>query len=544
MSAVSNLGTINEAIAATIPDRDAIVFKDRRLSYGQLAERTRRLANFLLDQGFGCHKERDALSPWESGQDHVGLYLYNGNEYLEGMLGAFKSRTVPFNVNYRYVDEELAYLLNNARCQILIYHASLADRVASVRDQIPSLQILLQVNDDDSVALLPGAIDYEAALEQASNVMPDLQFTDDDLYILYTGGTTGMPKGVLWRQADILAAALGGKTSKNEIIPAAQFAERAERVNHRYLTAPPFMHGAGSWVAFQALHSGGTVLVQDNVYRLDADDIIDTCIRERADVMMIVGDAFGRPIADALEANPREMPALKNIITGGAVTTASLKSQLLSLLPHINIVDAAGSSETGSQGQHVSNSDSGAATGRFSLRPGNVVLNETMDQVLEAGHKELGWWAQSGQIPLGYLDDEKKTAATFVSVDGTRYSVPGDRVRLLTDGSLELHGRDSVTINSGGEKIFAEEVEQALKHHGDVYDAVVTSRASERWGQEVVAIVQLREGATQDEASLLAECEHHIARYKFPKSFVFCDEILRSPNGKADYRWAKAQVED
>ena len=446
MSAVSNLGTINEAIAATIPDRDAIVFKDRRLSYGQLAERTRRLANFLLDQGFGCHKERDALSPWESGQDHVGLYLYNGNEYLEGMLGAFKSRTVPFNVNYRYVDEELAYLLNNARCQILIYHSSLAHRVESVRDQIPSLKILLQVNDDDSVALLPGAIGYEAALEKTSNVMPDLQFTDDDLYILYTGGTTGMPKGVLWRQADILAAALGGKTSNNEIIPAEQFAERADRVNHRYLTAPPFMHGAGSWVAFQALHSGGTVLVQDNVYRLDADDIIDTCIRERADVMMIVGDAFGRPIADALEKNPRKMPALRNIITGGAVTTASLKSQLLSLLPHINIVDAAGSSETGSQGQHVSNSDSGAATGRFSLRPGNVVLNETMEQVLEAGHKELGWWAQSGQIPLGYLDDEKKTAATFVSVDGTRYSVPGDRVRLLTDGSLELHGRDSITI--------------------------------------------------------------------------------------------------
>lgn len=543
MTAVSNLGTINEAIAAAIPDRDAIVFQDRRLSYSQLAERTRQLANYLLGQGFGCRVERDALAPWESGQDHVGLYLYNGNEYLEGMLGSIKSRTVPFNVNYRYVDEELAYLLNNASCQVLIYHSSLADRVASVREQIPSLKLLLQVNDDDAVALLPGAVDYEAALASASNVMPDLAFSSDDLYILYTGGTTGMPKGVLWRQEDILSAALGGKTSKNQVIPPEQFAERAQRVNHRYLTAPPFMHGAGSWVAFQALHSGGTVLIQNNVHRLDPDDIIDTCIRERADVMMIVGDAFGRPIADALEKNPREMPALKNIITGGAVTTASLKTQLLRLLPHINIVDAAGSSETGSQGQNVSNADSGAETGRFSLRPGNVVLNETMDKVLPAGHEELGWWAQSGQIPLGYLDDEKKTAATFVTVEGNRYSVPGDRVRLLEDGSLELHGRDSVTINSGGEKIFAEEVEQALKHHNDVYDAVVTSRPSERWGQEVVAIVQLREGASVDESALLEECGHHIARYKFPKSFVFCDEILRSPNGKADYRWAKAQVE-
>ena len=304
------------------------------------------------------------------------------------------------------------------------------------------------------------------------------------------------------------------------------------------------MHGAGSWVAFQALHSGGTVVVPGKVHRLDADDIIDTCIRENADVLMIVGDAFGRPIADALVNNPRVLPSLKNISTGGAVTTASIKAQLLALLPGINILDTAGSSETGSQAQHISNKESGAATGQFTLKENNAVLNESMNTILEPGHDGLGWWAQSGHIPLGYLDDEKKTAATFVTVGGTRYSVPGDRVRLLHDGTLELHGRDSVTINSGGEKIFAEEVEQALKHHPAVYDAVVTSRPSERWGQEVVAIVQLRSDIDATTDSLIEECTRHISRYKLPKAFIFRDEIMRSSSGKADYRWARLQVDE
>ena len=539
-----NLAALNEVIAEAVSERDAIVFRDRRISYGDFNIRTRQLANVLLSAGLGCHQERDTLHDWQSGQDHVGLYLYNGNEYLEAMVASYKSRTVPFNVNFRYVDDELTYLLNNARTSALIYHASLAERVSSISEQVPSLRLLIQVNDDSDVPLLEGALDYETALSKASDERPDLEWKSEDLYMIYTGGTTGMPKGVIWRQADMLAAAMGGKTSKGEVIASlAEYQERCQRIQRRYLTAPPFMHGAGSWVAFQAFHSGGTVIIQSNVKRLDGDDIIDTCIREQAEVLMIVGDAFGRPIVDALVNNPRKIPSLKNIVTGGAITTANIKAQLLELLPDINIIDAAGSSETGTQAQHVSNKSVGAKTGQFTLNEGNAILNEDMTAVLKPGHEGLGWWAQTGFIPLGYFDDKKKTESTFVTVEGTRYSVPGDRVRLLEDGLLELHGRESVTINSGGEKIFAEEVEQALKHHPGVYDVVVTSRRSERWGQEVVAVIQLREGIDVSEDSLLEECGRHISRYKYPKVFIYRDQIVRSSSGKADYRWAASQIE-
>ena len=257
---------------------------------------------------------------------------------------------------------------------------------------------------------------------------------------------------------------------------------------------------------------------------------------------MLVGDAFGRPLLDALRASGAKCSALRNVITGGAIFTAKLKSELIEVLPQINIIDTAGSSETGGQATHTSNAKLGAATGKFRLSPHNAVLNDDMTRCLDSGHEGLGWWARAGNIPLGYLGDEGKTGRTFPVVDGVRYSVPGDKVRLLQDNTLELHGRESATINSGGEKIFAEEVEHAIKHHPDVYDAVVAGRPSERWGNEVVAIVQTKDGGAVSEESLLAECAKHIARYKLPKAFVFIHEVLRSPNGKADYRWAKAQV--
>ena len=538
-----NLSELNSAIAETVPDREAIVFRDRRVTYREFDIRTSQLANILISSGFGCYQEREFLEDWQSGQDHIGLYLYNGNEYLEATVACYKSRAVPFNINFRYVDEELIYLLNNAQVKVLVYHSSLAERVANIRDQIPTLSLLIQVNDEPKVSLLEGALDYEEVLSNSKNETPVLTYRPDDLYMIYTGGTTGMPKGVIWRQSDMLVAALGGRTSRGKVIDSLEeFQERAKRSYHRYLASPPFMHGAGSWVAMKALHSGSTVVIQSDVSRLNGDDIIDTCIREDVDALMIVGDAFGRPIVDALSRKPRSMPSLKNIITGGAITTSNLKTQMLELLPHINIIDAAGSSETGTQAQHLSNKVLGAKTGEFTLQEGNAVLSSDMTSILDPGHEGLGWWAQTGHIPLGYLGDEEKTAKTFVTIDGVRYSVPGDRVCLLEDGTLELHGRDSVTINSGGEKIFVEEVEQALKHHPAVYDVVVTGRASDRWGQEVVAVVQLRLGTKVSEESLLQECSNHISRYKYPKAFVFRDEIIRNPSGKADYRWAAAQV--
>lgn len=534
-----NLGTINDAVASAVPLREAIVFRDRRITYYELQQRTRRLANYLLQKDIGFNQPREELQPWESGQDHVGLYLYNGNEYLEGMLGAFKARASAFNVNYRYVDEELIYLLNDAKAKALIFHSSLADRVQAIRNEVPTLSVFLQVQDSDD-PLIDGAVDYEKALAVSPEQEPDVELSADDLYILYTGGTTGMPKGVLWRQADILIAALGARRTNGSVLTSVEeFVKRAIPMDRRSLPAPPFMHGAGHWNALQMLNSGGTVVIQDNVRKFDAEDVINSIERENVSNLLIVGDAFGRPLADQLARAHRELPTLRNIITGGAIMTAKVKEELISLLPNLNIIDSAGSSETGGQASHVSSAKTGVSTGQFTLTEHNAVLSEDMSTELEPGHEGLGWWARSGNIPLGYLGDEEKTKRTFATVNDTRYSIPGDKVRLLADGSLELHGRESVTINSGGEKIFAEEVEQAIKHHPNVFDAVVTARKSERWGNEVVAIVQLRDGVEPNSPDILKTCEEHIARYKLPKDFVYVDEVFRSPSGKADYKWAK-----
>ena len=534
-----NLGAINDAVANAVPLREAIVFRDRRITYFELQQRTRRLANYLLQKDIGFNRSRDELQPWESGQDHVGLYLYNGNEYLEGMLGAFKARASAFNVNYRYVDEELIYLLNDAHAKALIFHSSLADRVEAIRHEVPSLSLFLQVQDSDD-PLIEGAVDYEKALAISPAQEPDVELSEDDLYILYTGGTTGMPKGVLWRQEDILIAALGARRTNGSVLTSIdEFVKRAVPMDRRSLPAPPFMHGAGHWNALQMLNSGGTVVIQNNVRKFDPEDVVDIIERENVSNLLIVGDAFGRPLADQLARAQRELPTLRNIITGGAIMTANVKKELISLLPALNIIDSAGSSETGGQASHVSSAKNGVSTGQFTLSEHNAVLSEDLSTELEPGHEGLGWWARSGNIPLGYLGDEEKTKRTFATVNGTRYSIPGDRVRLLVDGSLELHGRDSVTINSGGEKIFAEEVEQAIKHHPNVFDAVVTARKSERWGNEVVAIVQMRDGIEPDSSDILKTCEEHIARYKLPKDFVYVNEVFRSPSGKADYKWAK-----
>lgn len=539
-----NLAVLNEAIAAQIPDREAIVWRDRRFTYAQLAERTRRLANFLLSRGFEVHAERDRLTGWESGQDHLALYLYNGNEYLEGMLGAYKARVAPFNVNYRYVAEELRYLLNDAGARGIIYHSSFAPTLEKVRAELPRLELLLQVPDESGHELLPDAMWYEEALADASPEPPPVEPSPDDLYILYTGGTTGMPKGVLWRQADIFPAAMGGRdlATGEEWPDLDAVVASARNGGAKLMPSPPFMHGAAHWMAFTAFNWGNTIVLPSNTQSLDAADVWSTVEKEGVNILLIVGDAFGRPLLDELERGNYDLSSMLMLVSGGAALSAPVKNRFLELQPTMAILDGLGSSETGQQASQLSAAGAEASTGTFTPGPGMCIVSEDLTRVIDPPSGELGWLAQKGRVPLGYLGDEAKTRKTFPVIDGVRYSVPGDRANYTPDGLLQLHGRDSVTINSGGEKIFAEEVEQALAHHPAVYDVVVTGRPSERWGNEVVAIVQLRDGFEADVADLLAECEKHIARYKFPKDFVFVDRIVRSPAGKADYRWAREQA--
>jgi fatty-acyl-CoA synthase len=536
MTGQFSVAEVHEAIAATRPDEVCLAFRDERFTWADVTERTRRLANHLIGAGLGCHIERSELQGSESGQDHLAIYLHNGNEYLESMLGAFKARVAPFNVNYRYVAEELLYLFTDSKASAVVVHSQFAPTLAEVLPSLPNLRVILQVPDESGHPLLPGAMWYEEALAAASPEKPAVEWSPDDLYILYTGGTTGMPKGVLWRNGDANVECFGG--SRADTIEGV-LAEATGGLQS--LLAPPFMHGAGHWMSFRTWNVGGTVFVQSVPERLDPVDIWGLIERERLNFLLIVGDAFGRPLLDELERTTYDLSSLTVLLSGGAPLSAGLKDEFLHHLPTLMIVDGLGSSEAGGQLSQVS-AGGGATTGTFPMSPGNHVLSDDLTRELEAGDPELGWLAKSGNLALGYLGDPAKTARTYPVVAGVRYAVPGDRARLRTDGIIELHGRDSVTINSGGEKIFAEEVEAAVKAHPGVYDCVVAGRPSERWGNEVVAVVRIREGHTVTQADLLAEAERHIARYKLPKAFVFVDDIVRSPAGKADYRWAKERA--
>jgi acyl-CoA synthetase (AMP-forming)/AMP-acid ligase II len=535
-----NLAEINEAIAVTVPDRECIVFRDRRITWREFNLRTRRLANFLISRGLGCHQERASLQNFESGQDHVGLYLHNGNEYLEGMVGAYKARVAPFNVNYRYVENELIYLLNDADCHGLIYHARFAPTLQKIRAELPHLKLLLQVADESGHPLLPGAVDYEEALRQSSDARPALEWSGDDLYILYTGGTTGMPKGVLWRQEDIFFGALGGQVlggSKFDSIDAVVAAAQGGTL--RALPAPPFMHGAAHWMAFNTLHQGSTVVIQNHPSHLDPDDIWSTIQRESVGFLTIVGDAFGRPLLDQLDKKVYDLSNFRVLLSGGAILTPALKQAFLDKIPHLMIIDGFGASETGGHGSQVTMPGTKASTGTFRMNEDTTVLKEDLSGPLTPGAQESGWLARCGHVPLGYFKDAEKTARTFPVVNGARYAVPGDHAKLAADGSIVVLGRGSVSINSGGEKIYPEEVEQALKHHPSVYDAVVVGTPSDRFGQQVTAVVQARAGEVPAEKELIEFCAHHLARYKLPKTVLYVDEMVRSPSGKADYRWAR-----
>ena len=539
-----NLGLVFEAVAATIPEREAIVWGDRRFTYADLRDRSRRLASFLHARGLGARRGREGLAGHESAQDHLGLYLHNSNEYVEGMIGSYLARVAPFNVNYRYVEEELQYLLTDSGARAIVYHAAFAPTLARVLPSLPKLEVLLQVADESGNELLPGAVDYEAALASSSPELPPVEPTPDDLYILYTGGTTGMPKGVLWRQHDIFRAAMGGRTYGTwELVES--YEHLAARIlptgDIRVMSIPPLMHGAAQWACFYYMTMGATMVFPTNTRSIDPVDVWDTVARERVIGISVVGDAMARPVVEELERGDHDASTLMAFGSGGATLSVGIKERLLAVLPNVMISDVAGASETGVQ-MGVASTAGSVSTGTFVPGPGTVVVSSDMTRVLEPGDDEVGWLAQRGSVPLGYLGDAEKTARTFPVIDGQHYSVPGDRARSLANGEIELLGRDSVTINSGGEKIFAEEVEQAIIGHPAVADVVVAPRPSERWGQEVVALVQVADGHKVTSEELLEEAGKHIARYKLPKAFAFLPHIVRSPAGKADYRWARERA--
>lgn len=527
-----NVAALHEAIAAAVPDRECIVAGGVRRTWAEVTDRTRRLAAALSAAGVGRRPPRAGApwAAWESPHDHVALYLHNGHEYLEGMLGAWKAGAVGVNVNYRYVASELAYVLRDSGAVAVVYHSAFAPTLAEVVGELPDLRLLLQVDDGSGAARLPGARWYADAVADATPVAPQ-GLSPDDRYILYTGGTTGMPKGTLWRQGDFLATALGVRGSVGDIVDAA-----CSRAGLRSLPSAPFMHGAAHWNAISAWISGGTVVVQDDPTRLDPADVLATCERERVSALQIVGDPFARPLLDELDAHDYDLSDLRFLLSGGAVLSPPIKRRLVERIPGLRIVDVLGSSETGRQAV------SGAESSAFRPERTAVVLSEDRTRRLAPGDDEVGWLAQAGRVPLGYLGDPARTAATFPVVDGIRHAVAGDRVRLLADGTIDLLGRDSVTINTGGEKVFAEEVEQVLTAHPAVADAVVAGRPSERWGSEIVAVMSSRSGAgpRPSDDEMRAHCRRSLAGYKVPKAFCWVDEVVRSPAGKADYAWARS----
>ena len=536
---------LHEAVAAAHPSREALVWRGRSFTWAELTERTRRFAGVLAAHGIGRRAEVIDPAPWESAHHHVALYLQNGNPYLEAMVGSWKARAAPVNVNYRYVAEELTHVLADSAAAVVVYQGCFAERLATVLPQLATAPLLLRVDDGSGDDLLPGALDYEAALAAATPLEPT-GLSPDDLYVLYTGGTTGYPKGVLWRQADFLVSALGLSrregtdfASVDEIVARAAGGDRV-----RSLPAPPFMHGAAHWNALSTWLSGGTVIIQDHVDRFDAADVLDTAARHGASTLLIVGDAFARPLVDELARHTYELPHLRHVFSSGAILSSPLKQALLDLVPGLRILDVLGSSESGRQGVRRTSATEAARSANFERDATSVVISDDHLRILSPGDTELGWLATRGRVPRGYLGDEAKTRRTFPEIDGQRYAVPGDRARVLADGSIELHGRDSVTINSGGEKIFAEEVEHALKNHPDVHDALVVGRPSERWGQEVVAVVAARPGTTPTAEALVAEAAEHVARYKLPKAVVFVADVPRSPSGKPDYAAARLLATD
>ena len=539
-----NLALVHEAVAAANPDRECVVWGARRWTWAETTERSRRFANLLLAHGLGSvRRPRSELQGWESSQDHVALFLHNGNAYLEAMLGSFKARTVPVNVNYRYTADELVEVVTRSRASVLVFAESLSQVVAAAAPRLGHLRLLVRVASTSGAPLVDGAVDYETALGQAAPDRPATEPSPDDLYMLFTGGTTGRPKGVLWRQADAFVQAMGGRRADGrEFDSIAELLSEAATPGLRIVPAAPFMHGSGHWAAFTAWTNGGTVIIPSGgESSLSAEAVWDAVEAESAHALLVIGDAVVRPLVEELRRRPRDLSSLLVVLTGGAPLSRESKGALRELAPALVIVDTMGSSESGIVASEADIDGTPAASERPAFVPiqSATVVDEQRQRVIGPGDTTPGWLASAGRIPLGYLDDEKATRATFPVIAGRPYSVPGDRAHWRPDGTLEVLGRDSTVVNSGGEKIFVEEVDAILRAEPGVLDALCVGRASARWGEELVALVSARPGWQLDIDGLKAACRTRLAGYKVPRTILVVDQIRRHETGKADYPWAR-----
>ncbi|GFG74280.1 acyl-CoA synthetase [Mycobacterium botniense] len=531
-----NIADLAEHAIDAVPDRVALICGDDQLTYAQLEEKANRFAHYLLDRGV----KKD---------DKVGLYCRNRNEIVIAMLGIVKAGAILVNVNFRYVESELRYLFDNSDMVALVHERQYAERVANVLPDTPEVKTVLVVEDgSDKDYQRYGGVEFYSALEQGS---PERDFgprSADDIYLLYTGGTTGFPKGVMWRHEDIYRVLLGGtdfatgEYVKDEYDLAKQAAAGPPMIR---FPIPPMIHGATQSATWMALFSGGTIVLAPE---FDAEEVWRTIHKHKVNLLFFTGDAMARPLLDALIAareagEEYDLSSLYLLASTAALFSPSIKEKLLELLPNRVITDSIGSSETGFGGTSVVAKGQTDARGpRVSIDKWTVVLDEDGNEV-KPGSGVRGVIAKRGHVPVGYYKDPEKSAATFRVINGVRYAIPGDYATVEDDGTVTLLGRGSQSINTGGEKVYPEEVEAALKAHPDVFDALVVGVPDERYGQCVAAVVQPRAGARPSLAELDAFVRSEIAGYKVPRALWYVDEVKRSPAGKPDYRWAKEQTE-
>ena len=527
-----------ERVSDTVGDNLALINGDNELSWSQLDVKAAKIATILEEYGLKSDSK-------------VGIYLHNSNEYLEAQYGVFKIEGVPINVNYRYKENELIYLLDNADAEAVFFQGCYSERIKAIKDQLPKIKVYIQI-DDGTEPLMEGAIDYESSIS-SSKEQKRFDRTEENIYMLYTGGTTGMPKGVMYKHGGFIPSMLKtafamGFDVPEDISDLETIVKNAKENDSLSVSLPacPLMHGTGMWLgAFLPMFSGGTVVTISD-WGLNPKKVWEEVVKNKVNSLVIVGDAFAKPLLDELKeakssSNEYDISSLRAMISSGVMWSSEIKDGLLEL-HDMTLFDAMGSSE-GGMGSAVSNREMPAKTAKFALNPGVIVLSDDGKEV-EPGSEEMGKIGTSGLVPEGYFKDEKKSAETFKEINGVRYSFPGDYATINEDATINLLGRGSNCINTAGENVYPDEVEEADKKHPNVYDCLVVGLKDEKFGQRVVALASLERAGSLEEGELIDFTREQLSGYKLPKQVLFVDEVMRAPNGKANYKWAKEEAEN